>query len=225
MNIVVLLALIGGTCARIPALIIQAKRSNCSVWKVFPFTVLLTLAEFGGTMLLFYVENGYFAGMSYYGGILLMPISCIILAWLFQIPYLDVMDMCGASAGGMLAVMRLQCVYFGCCKGIEMTIAGNTFAFPSPVVELTTVLILMCIILWLGKDEKKYKGKLFPIYLILYGSTRFVLNWFRSGNQPFVWILPPGNFWSIVAILIGSLWLYAMSKTAAKKAADQEKNA
>ncbi len=222
MNIVVLLALIGGTCARIPALIIQARRSQCSVWKVFPFTVLLTLAEFGGTMLLFYVENGYFAGMSYYGGILLMPISCILLAWLLHIPYRDMMDMCGASAGGMLAVMRLQCVYFGCCKGIEMTLgSGKTFAFPSPVVELITVLILMFIILWIGKEHQKYKGKLFPIYLILYGSTRFILNWFRSGNQPFVWILPPGNFWSIVAMLIGGVWLYVMARMSAKQSADK----
>ncbi len=211
MNIVVLLALMGGTCARIPALIIQGRRSGCKLWKVFPLTVLLTVFEFAGTMVLFYVENGYFAGMSYYGGILLMPLYSILLAWLFRIPYQDFMDMCGTAAGGMLAVMRLQCVYFGCCKGIPIALpSGGSFDFPSPIVELVTVLIIMCIVLMIGKNAK-YHGKLFPIYLILYGSTRFVLNWFRAGNTPFVWILPPGNFWSVVAIGIGCIWLMILA--------------
>ena len=117
----------------------------------------------------------------------------------------------------MLAVMRLQCVYFGCCNGITITLSPQvSFAFPSPIVELITVLVLMVIILCLGKNAK-FKGKLFPIYLILYGSTRFVLNWFRSGNSPFVWILPPGNFWSIIAMAIGCVWLIAAKRATPAK--------
>lgn len=219
-NAVILLALAGGTLARIPALWIQGKRSGTKIWKIFPFTVLLTCAEFAGTMVLFYVENGYFAGMSYYGGILLMPIFCILFSLLFRIPYSDMMDMCGASAGGMLAVMRLQCVYFGCCKGIEMTVAGKTFAFPSPIVELITVLLIMVAVLIIGKKES-LRGKLFPIYLILYGVTRFGLNWLRANNSPFVWGLPHGNFWSLVAIAIGIVWIliFNMIKKRNKNAA------
>lgn len=207
MNIVVLLALIGGSIARIPALCIQGRRTGCKLWKILPLTAVLTVFELLGTMILFYVENGYFAGMSYYGGILLMPLFNVIVAKIFCIPYVDLMDMCGAAAGGMLAIMRLQCAYFGCCNGIDINISDTcSFAFPSPIVELVTVLILMYIVLCLGKYEK-YQGKLFPIYLILYGSTRFVLNWFRAGNEPYVWILPPGNFWSLVAIVIGIIWI------------------
>lgn len=211
MDPIVLLALIGGTIARIPAMCIQSKRSNNKIWKVFPLTILLTVVEVAGTKLLFYVENGYFAGMSYYGGILLMPLFCIPLAWIFRMRYLDLMDLFGVSAGGMLAVMRLQCVYFGCCNGIHISLSsGYSFDFPSPIVELVTVLIVMCIVLALGKGGKN-RGRLFQIYLILYGTTRFVLNWFRADNQPFVWILPPGNFWSIVAVCIGAGWLIAQN--------------
>lgn len=212
MNLVTLLALLGGSIARLPALVIEGKRHNCRVWKVFPLTIVLTVVELVGTMILFYIENGYFGGMSYYGGILLMPLFCALVALIFRIPYSNLMDMCGAAAGGMLAVMRLECVYFGCCDGIDITLpSGATFAFPSPIVELVTVLFLMAIVLWIGKD-RKYDGKLYPIYLILYGTTRFVLNWFRAGNEPFVWILPPGNFWSIIAVVIGLVWIAILSK-------------
>lgn len=216
MNLVTLLALVGGSIARLPALYIQSCRSQNKIWKIFPLTIALTIVELAGTMILFYIENGYFAGMSYYGGILLMPLFCILLAKIFNIPYNDLMDMFGAAAGGMLAVMRLQCVYFGCCNGIEITLPNsNTFAFPSPIVELITVLVLMFIVLYLGKKEKNY-GKLYPIYMILYGTTRFILNWFRAGNTPFVWILPPGNFWSLIAIAIGVLWIYFFEKRKTK---------
>lgn len=211
MNVVVLLALIGGSIARIPALCIQGKRTECKLWKILPLTAVLTVFELLGTMILFYIENGYFGGMSYYGGILLLPLFNVIIARIFCIKYVDLMDMCGAAAGGMLAVMRLQCVYFGCCNGIEIHISETcSFAFPSPIVELITVLILMCIVVYLGKYEK-YQRKLYPIYLILYGSTRFVLNWFRADNVPYVWILPPGNFWSIVAIAIGIVWIILLN--------------
>lgn len=211
MNLVTLLALIGGSIARIPALYIQSRRNRSKIWKIVPLTAVLTVFELAGTMLLFFVENGYFGGMSYYGGILLMPLFCIIISKVFFIPYLNLMDMFGAAAGGMLAVMRLQCVYFGCCNGIKINLSNScSFDFPSPIVELVTVLVLMCIVVYLGKYEK-YRGKLYPIYLILYGSTRFILNWFRLGNEPFVWILPPGNFWSLVAIAIGISWIMLMN--------------
>ncbi|MBR6682175.1 MAG: prolipoprotein diacylglyceryl transferase [Clostridia bacterium] len=205
MNIVVLLALIGGSIARIPAMIIQGKRSDVKVWKVFPLTILLTVVELLGTMILFYVENGFFGGMSYYGGILLMPIFVMPLAFLMRIPYKKVMDMCGVAAGGMLAVMRLQCVYFGCCDGREVSMFGHTFAFPSPIVELTTVLIIMVVLVIVGKKIKL--GLMYPTYMIAYGVTRFILNWYRADNSPFVWNLPHGNFWSIIAVLIGVCWI------------------
>ena len=200
-------ALAGGTIARIPALMIQAKRTKHKYFKMLFLTIAMTFFELLGTLLLFWLENGEFGGTSYYGGILLMPIFCLCMAPLFKIPYQDITDMFGASAGGMLAIMRLQCAYHGCCSGRTIALpSGYEFVFPSPIVELVTVLILMVIVVSIGK-QPKMRGKLFPIYLILYGATRFILNGFRSDLIPFVWILPAGHFWSLVAILIGVFWL------------------
>ena len=145
-----------------------------------------------------------------------MPLYSILLALILRIRYNDFMDLCGVSAGGMLAVMRLQCVYFGCCKGITMTVFGNTFQFPSPIVELITVLAIMVAILFIGKNAR-FHGKLFPLYLILYGVTRFGLNWLRANNSPFLLNLPHGNVWSLVAIFIGVVWLVIMHYRKAAK--------
>lgn len=211
------MALAGGSIARIPALMIQAKRSGNKYWLMIPLTIAMTVFELLGTMILFWIENGFFGGTSYYGGILLMPVFCLILAPMFRIKYKDVTDMFGAAAGGMLAIMRLQCAYHGCCGGRIVTLpSGATFAFPSPFVELVVVLILMVVVVLCGKNPKM-RGKLFPLYLILYGATRFILNGFRDGLVPFVGKLPAGHFWSLVAIVIGIAWLVVDTQLAKKK--------
>lgn len=207
-----------GSVARIPALCIQGHRSGCKVWKVFPLTFLLTVFELIGTMILFLVENGIIGGISYFGGILLLPVFCVGLAWLFRIPYMDLMDMTATGAGAMLAVMRVQCLNFGCCGGkiLFSTTSGKEIRFPSQLTELVSVLIIMVVLLIVGKNRKK-RGKLYPMYLIIYGVIRFSINWFREGITPFVWVLPAGNFWSLVAIVYGSTWLMILKNREKKE--------
>lgn len=204
---VVNLALLGGTIARIPSFLIQGKRCGCATWKIIPMTALLTVFELAGTMILFFIENGWVGGLSYFGGILLLPLFSILLAWLLRIPYEDFMDMTATGAGGMLAVMRLQCLYFGCCGGrVLFQMGGNDVVFPNQLSEIVTVLVITVILLRLGKQEK-YHGKLYPLYLIIYGSVRFCLNWLRAETEAFIWFLPAGNFWALVAITVGLCWL------------------
>lgn len=208
----VLMALIGGTIARIPSMVIHGRRLKVALWKVLPLTIVFTLFELAGTMILFAVENGFLGGMSYYGGILLMPIFCVIISLIFRIPYFNLTDIFATAAGGMLAVMRIQCLINDCCKGIVLFSSDSiTIRFPSRTFEMVTVLSIMTFLLVIGKNEK-FKGKLYPIYLICYGVIRFTINWFREGITPFIGMLPPGNFWSLVAIALGIIWILLYNK-------------
>ena len=65
------------------------------------------------------------------------------------------------------------------------------------------LLLLLC--------RGKHAEKLYPLYLVIYGGTRFVLNFLRE-TRPFVLAVPAGHLWSLVSILIGLLWLYASGK-------------
>ena len=202
------IALLGGTIARIPPFYIQGKRRGIAVWKQLIITAILTVCELAGTMILFRIENGTFGGMSYFGGILLIPLFCIPLAFIFRISYSDLMDMVATGTGGMLAVMRIQCLYYGCCVGAVLFTAGSGYAvrFPSRGAEILTVLLITIGLLKIG-NKSRYRGILYPIYLICYGTIRFMINWFRDGAEPFVWILPAGNFWSVIAVLLGLVWI------------------
>ena len=104
----------------------------------------------------------------------------------------------------------------GCCAGV---ILGQTedniyVRFPSQIVEFVTALILTVLLLYLSYNPK-YRGKIYPITLVLYGTLRFVLNLFRDDwdrTQSFNLPLPLGNIWALIAVIVGAVWLIALKR-------------
>ena len=79
------------------------------------------------------------------------------------------------------------------------------------------VIILIMIMLIIFEKRGLFTNRHYAILLITYGGTRFVLNSFRADLSPYVWILPPGHFWSIISVLIGSLTFYLIGKSVNKE--------
>jgi prolipoprotein diacylglyceryltransferase len=81
--------------------------------------------------------------------------------------------------------------------------------FPSQIAELVNALILLVILMYLS-HKKENRGKIYPMYLLTYGVSRFVLNFFRD-----VWAetwMPMGTLWSILAMVIGGGILVYLKK-------------
>lgn len=187
-------------------------------WKLPILCAYLTVAGVAGTLLMFYIENGYFKGTSFFGAILLVPLLMLPML-LLRIPFSTLMDIIAPSGCAMVAVMKLDCIRAGCCKGIYLTMLGlPNVRFPSQLTELFASLIIMLQLLRMQRAiDGRYYGKIYPYYLLYYGITRFFLNLLRADLSPFVWILPPGNFWSLVSIAAGLLWLGILHCRSAKK--------
>ena len=180
-------------------------------WKIILLMILLMISGVLGTCILFFIESGYWGGTSFYGALFLIPIFFAVISKIFSIPYGRLMDYCAVPICAMLAVMKFRCLDAGCCSGKE--IFNGAAIFPSQMVEASVILLIILVLHRLEKQEK-YRHKIYPVLLLLYGSTRFVLNSFREGLTSFVGILPAGHYWSIVAVAIGvcSLLYIKMSK-------------
>lgn len=196
-----------GAIAMLAVMLIRSKSyPNIAKWKYFFLCLWLTISGVIGTLLLFYIENGYFRGTSFFGAILFVPIL-MLPALLMKIPYGTLMDITAVSECAMLAVMKLDCIESGCCGGKYLFSHNNIdFYFPSQIIEMITVILIMFALIRLDKEESN-KTKLFPFYMIFYGATRSLLNWFRANQSVFLLELSPGTFWGIVSILIGCMWL------------------
>lgn len=196
-----------GTVAMMIQMFLRYKQYSISAWKVPVINVFLTIAGTLGTLLMYFLENGFFGGRSFFGALFLTPLLMMPVGLVLRIPFSSLMDLCAPAECAMLAIMKVDCILQECCGGIVLftTEAGKEIHFPSQILEAFLVAAIMLALMQLEKN-KNNRGKIYPFYLILYGGVRFVINWFRADISPFVWTLPAGNFWGLFAIAIGCIW-------------------
>lgn len=193
-----------------------SRKYGISLWKGLVATILLTVFGTLGTFIMYFIESGGIGGTSFYGAVFFVPVAFALVALLLRIPYGRIMDLCAVGECIMLALMKVQCQIYGCCGGRLLFTTGEGVAvyFPSQIVELVVALALFALLLcWALKGKRR--GMLYPWYLVLYGSIRFVLNIFREAWVTKDMLLPYGNIWSLVAIAIGIVWLVLCCKKSA----------
>ena len=197
---------------------ITAKKYEIRLWKACFFTILLTVFGTLGTFLMYYIENGVFGGLSFYGAVFLIPIAFAAVSLILRIPYGKIMDLCAIGECIMLALMKVHCMIGGCCRGrvLFTSAEGKAILFPSREAELIVALMLFAILFSWALKKKNF-GQLHAWYFLLYGITRFILNIFREAWVTKEMFLPIGNIWSIVAIIIGCVWLLLFQKSQQKK--------
>lgn len=193
-------------------ILVQGSWYQLKLWKRFVLAVLLTAAGTIGTYLLFFVENGKIGGISFYGAVFFVPIIFLLIAKILREPYKCLMDICAVAECAMLAIMKVQCVQNGCCSGKIFTISDRvSILFPSQIAEMINGTILLVILLILSRN-KKYQGSIYPLYMLLYGTTRFILNLFRADQSVFLIGLTAGSLWSLISVGIGFIWMLLIKK-------------
>lgn len=193
------------------------KKYPVPVWKTACLSVLLTVFGFLGTKIMAFIESGAFINLSFFGAVFLVPLPMSVLALLFRESPSAVLDMTAPSVCVMLALMKVRCLISGCCGG-KVIYHNSQFQpvfFPSQVVEsiVAAVLAVLLVILIL---KGKFSGKIYPLFMILYGIIRFGLNFFRYTYTPVFLGLAVGNLWAVLSIFIGVVWIM-ISVTIRKK--------
>ncbi len=204
--------IIPSVVAMLVLMLCRRKKYNIPLLKTFLIVAFLAIFGVLSTCLLYFIENGEWGGKSFFGAVLFVPIIFLPLTKIFKLPFSDMMDFVSLSGLLMFAVMKANCTFSGCCGGrvLWYSAAGKAIHFPSPIVETLTTLLLVCVLLYFEHIGKMRK-RLYPVSLVSYGALRFVLNFFRLPEKPFVFGLQKGNFWSIVAIFFGLVWIFILA--------------
>lgn len=197
-----------GTLLMLILSILRRKQYNFPLWKSIIIPFLLTIFGVTGAMILAFVENGRWGGISFYGSVLLIPILMFPTALLMKISFGEISDYSVPQICIMLAVMKVHCFVSGCCGGICLYApeVGTPIYFPSQIAELILSLLIGALVLYLD-SQKWLKGRLYGVYFLVYGILRFALNFLRIGIKPFVWFIPSGHFWSLISIGLGIAWI------------------
>lgn len=183
---------------------------------IFFETVIITVMMYslGGicsTILSAHMEH-YRA--NYYGVVMLSPFAVAALLWLVRINPLKQIDLFTPSYAIMLTGFKVACFMHGCCWGLPSP-AGLYFPcrqrceLPSQLYEAAAAFIIFLILLLLLiKNRPRTPGTLFPIYAILYSTTRFLTEFTRDdpvgllGLREFQWFGILGTLVGVAELLL-----------------------
>ncbi len=196
----------------------QMKWYSIRPWKSVAVTIALILSGLFGSEVWYFVENLHFGGRSFYGAVFLSPLVFYPIAKLLRIPYGETMDFVAPAGCLTLALVKIQCLRDGCCEGIVLGVDENLLCilFPSQIVEMIAFL-LISVTLFVMAHNPKNRKQIFLWFLVLYGSARFVLDFFRSHTGIYALGLSAGSFWSLIAFLIGGGTLLYIHRRSVKK--------
>ena len=118
----------------------------------------------------------------------------------------------------MHTIGRIGCFLVGCCYGIpyagigNITYTNSQFApnninlFPVQIVESICNLIIFII---LTTNYKKFSNKTIELYLILYGITRFSLEFLRGDEiRGQILCMSTSQWISLIFVLVGMIKFY-----------------
>lgn len=162
----------------------------------------------------------------YFGGAYFFPFITIAFCLLVKIEPLKQLDLFAPGYAIALGFSKLGCFCFGCCAGMETEhgMYNELFQkemFPVQLVEAAFGFLIFFILL---KYKKKAKsGTMYPMYLILYSSTRFCSEFFR--HEPnIIGSLKSYHIQCLVGIAVGLIELLLMLKFGEKITEFFEKN-
>lgn len=151
----------------------------------------------------------------FYGGLIGGSIAVLIYVRKKALIFQEVSDIMIPAVLLFNVFGRIGCYCAGCCYGIKNTFGINLFdIINSPNGESLVPVQLFeamfnCIILILIvtiKPERKIKGILLPLYIIIHSVGRFVLEYFRGDVNRGVYILSTSQWISLCLLPVGIIW-------------------
>ena len=194
----------------------RRRKYAVSVVSASAISLLLLVCGIAGAKLLFFVESGFrsFGGMSFFGSIILVFLLMPVVGLLFRLELLQTLDFCAPCVASIISFMRFGCFCAGCCGGIMCTVGTYSFRWPTQLIEGFGDL---AILMYLLAAEKKghCKGRLYPMFLVLYGVLRFFVEFVRETPKE-LWALSEGQWLSLLCIIIGGSLVITLRRLVVK---------
>jgi phosphatidylglycerol:prolipoprotein diacylglycerol transferase len=184
---------------------------------------LLTLARSGGV---------------FYGGLIL---AVVVALWYIRKVGLPLWTTCDVFAPGIAlghVIGRFGCLFAGCCYGKPTNLPwGITFTspfaaanvgtplnqplHPTQLYEAGAELLVLAVLLTTERKGRPFAGRTFWLYMLLYGVSRFIIEFFRGDERGSVGMFSTSQFISIllVPLAIGMLLYLARVETPEPKRA------
>ena len=156
-------------------------------------------------------------------GYCFFAIFTLIPARLFKLDKKAVLDFLAPACALTQVTGHLSCNFAGCCHGYPMkggiwNVTVQDYLFPNQLLE-SLVALLVCLFCISRAKKGGYKpaGKIYPLFLVSFGATRFLLEFLRD-NEKLFWGISELALWALLMVVVGAVW-FAVCRIKAKKTA------
>ena len=182
------------------------------------------------------------SGGVFYGGL----IAAVAVAfWYLRRHRLPMWSVCDAFAPGIAlghVIGRMGCFFAGCCFGRATDVPWavtftseyanqnvgtplNVPLHPTQLYEAGAELAILGLLLFLERRWRPFPGRTFWTYLLVYGITRFIIEFYRGDARGMIGDLSTSQFVSVLLVPLSIVMLFVLSrrpmpdpKAAAKRA-------
>ena len=132
-------------------------------------------------------NGGKMNGLNFVRIVTFMPIPIYLMTLLLKDSFGKVADFIAPLIAIFHGVTHLGCIFPGCCHGYpsEWGLYSNeagAVCFPSQPIEAVSSLLVAAVLLAMLKKGIE-RGKLYAWYLVFFGGTRFVWEFFRDNEK------------------------------------------
>ena len=155
-------------------------------------------------------------------GFIYFPLIALLPCRLFNIDKAVMCDYCAPCMSLLQGVAHIACSFAGCCHGYRTdwgiwNVSYECYMFPIQLLESLVAFLIFAFIEIYSKKANMYgKGRLYPISLILFGSTRFFLEFLRDNKKVFFGISDLALHAGLM-VLVGIAWLMELNDRERKK--------
>ena len=195
----------------------------CLVWRkhygygwfralLIPLVLLLALNFF------ILLAGWAFSGFTHFGdkniviGYPFVPWMTMILARWMKDDWRRMLDFMAPAFPLTQVAAKIACCFAGCCFGFPMEhglwnpVFQQTL-FPVQLLEgLVALIVCVLCVLYAHRTRFRADGRVYPLFLILFGGTRFFLEFLRL-NLKLFWGISELALWALLMVLIGTIWL------------------
>ena len=224
--------------------VVRARRQGLDGARVMDLGIYLIIAALvGAKLMLVLVDLDYFlaqpreilslvrAGGVFYGGLITAVAVALWLVRRYGLPMWTTADLFAPGIALGHVIGRFGCLLAGCCYGrptdvpwaitfTDPVAADNVGTplgiplHPTQMYDAGAELLILVLLLVTERRGRPFAGRTFWLYILLYGVSRFVIEFYRGDERGAVLGLSTSQFVSIVAVPLAVamlLWLRGRS--------------
>lgn len=169
------------------------------------------------------------SGGVFYGGLIAAVVVALVYLWRHRMPMWTVTDVFAPGIALGHVIGRMGCLFAGCCFGRPTDVPWaitftdryaaenvgtplNVALHPTQLYEAGAELLILGFLLRLERRGRPFPGRTFWSYMLFYGVSRFIIEFYRGDSRGMIGALSTSQFVSVVIVPLSILMLVVLSR-------------